>query len=127
MKPIHEPGRDERGIALVITLLLISMTTALGLVMYLSVSSDMFINGYYRNFRGAFYAADSGLNIARAQLVNQVLAQVPTTFAVPPLADPVYHREFNFDLSHDHLRKFQFLSRRARLPAPGGRASRSRG
>ncbi|HYR82918.1 MAG TPA: hypothetical protein VE422_02450 [Terriglobia bacterium] len=81
-------SRNDRGIALVITLLLLSLTTALGLVMYLSVSSDLFINGYYRNFRGGFYAADSGLNIARAQLTNQVVLQVPSTFATPPLADP---------------------------------------
>jgi len=80
--------QNERGVALVITLLLLSLTTALGLVMYLSVSSDLFITGYYRNFRGGFYAADSGLNVARAQLTNQVVLQVPSTFATPPLADP---------------------------------------
>src|SRR5579884_3446399 len=31
-------------------------------------------NGYYRGYRGSFYAADSGLNIARQQMVNQLLA-----------------------------------------------------
>jgi len=81
-------NRNERGVALVITLLLLSLTTALGLVMYLSVSSDLFINGYYRNFRGGFYAADSGLNIARAQLTNQFLSQAPATWSAPPIADP---------------------------------------
>src|SRR5438094_431993 len=80
--------RRDRGVALVVTLLLLSMTAALGLVMFLSGSSDMLINAYYRNFRGSFYAADSGLNIARVQLVNQVISQVPATFAVPPIVDP---------------------------------------
>lgn len=79
---------NERGVALVVTLMLVSLTVAMGLVMYLSVSSDMLINGFYRNFRGSFYAADSGLNIARAEIVNQVTAVVPTVFAIPPINNP---------------------------------------
>jgi hypothetical protein len=64
------------------------MTMALVMAMYLSTNSEMVINGFYRNFHGSFYAADSGLNVARAQLLNQVVASVPTTFAVPPIANP---------------------------------------
>jgi Tfp pilus assembly protein PilX len=86
MEQQHREG--EKGIALVIILLLIGATTALGLLMYLSVNSDLQIGGYYRNFRSSFYSADSGLNIARAQLVNQVMASVPGTFAVPPIPNP---------------------------------------
>lgn len=81
-------AHDERGVALAITLLLLSLTTAFGVVMYYSVNSDLYVNSYYRNFRGAFYASDSGLNIARVQLQNQVVSQVPNTFATPPLANP---------------------------------------
>jgi Tfp pilus assembly protein PilX len=84
----HNPGRDERGIALVIMLVILSLTTALGLAMYVSANSDLVINGFYRNFHGSFYAADSGLNIARAQLLNQLVGSVPGTFAVPPIANP---------------------------------------
>jgi Tfp pilus assembly protein PilX len=84
----HKQGRDERGIALVIMLVILSLTTALGLAMYVSANSDLVINGFYRNFHGSFYAADSGLNIARAQLLNQLVASVPSTFAVPPIANP---------------------------------------
>jgi len=79
------PRSGERGIALVITLLLLSLMSILGLAMVFSTSSDMLINGYYRNYRGAFYAADSGLTIARQQLVNQIVGQVPTAFTTPPL------------------------------------------
>lgn len=78
----------ERGVALVVTLLLVSLTVAMGLVMYLAVSSDMLINGFYRNFRGAFYAADSGMNIARAEITNQITAAIPVVFAIPPIANP---------------------------------------
>jgi Tfp pilus assembly protein PilX len=85
---IHRISGNERGVALVIMLLILSMTTALGLAMYVSTNSDLLINGYYRNFQGSFYAADSGLNIGRAQLLNQLVAAVPATFAVPPIANP---------------------------------------
>ena len=75
----------ERGVALVITLLLLMMMSLLGLAMVLTLCSDMMINGYYRNYRGSFYAADSGMNVAREQLLNQVLANVPANFATPPI------------------------------------------
>jgi Tfp pilus assembly protein PilX len=86
------PSADERGIALVMTLILLVLMSVLGLAMVLSMSSDMLINGYYRNYRGAFYAADSGLNIARQQLGNQTVLAFPLTpvtgWTAPPLADP---------------------------------------
>jgi Tfp pilus assembly protein PilX len=77
----------ERGSALVITLLLLMLMGALSLAMVLSVNSDSMINGYYRNYRGSFYAADSGLNITRQYMVNQIEAAVPTTFSstTPPI------------------------------------------
>ncbi len=78
---------SDCGVALVTVLLLLSLMTVLTLAMVVAVSSDTLIAGYYRNFRGAFYAADSGLNIARQDMVNQVGATVPATFnvAVPPI------------------------------------------
>src|SRR5438094_10622067 len=79
---------NERCVAMVIMLLILSLTTALGLGMYVSANSDLMINGFYRNFHGSFYGADSGLNVARAQLLNQIVGAVPSTFAVPPIANP---------------------------------------
>src|SRR5882762_143709 len=67
----------EQGAALVTTLMLLLLLTAMSLTMVLSVSSDMLINGYYRNYRSSFYAADSGLNISRQSMVSQILAAVP--------------------------------------------------
>jgi Tfp pilus assembly protein PilX len=84
---VFEPRAGERGIALVFTLLLLSMMSLMALAMVLSSSSDMLINGYYSNARGSFYAADSGLSIARQQLVNQVLLQFPSIWSAPPLPD----------------------------------------
>jgi Tfp pilus assembly protein PilX len=79
---------SERGVALVITLLLLSMIVALSVGMVIAMSSQTLIGGYYRNFRSSFYAADSGLNIASQTLVNQLQAGVPAgAFTNPPIAN----------------------------------------
>ena len=89
--PISRPRRirlsraAERGVALIITLLLLALITVLSLGMVIAYSSQTLIGGYYRNYRGAFYAADSGLNIAREQVVAELQAAVPHTFAWPPV------------------------------------------
>ncbi len=62
----------DRGVALVITLLLLFLLSVIGLAAVLSSSSDLLINGYYSNYRGSFYAADSGLNIARQAIANSL-------------------------------------------------------
>lgn len=76
--------RDERGMALLLTLLLLTVMSAVVLGMIFSVGSELMVNGYYNNYRGSFYAADSGLNIARQQMVNQIMAAVPGTFPTYP-------------------------------------------
>ena len=68
---------DSRGVALVITLLLLFLMSALGLAAVLTSSSDLMINGYYGNYRGSFYAADSGLNIARQSMQASIMGLVP--------------------------------------------------
>jgi Tfp pilus assembly protein PilX len=73
-KGLHLPRKKDRGVALVTALLLLLLFTGMTVAMVLSSNSDMLINGYYRGYRGSFYAADSGLNIARQQMVNQLLA-----------------------------------------------------
>jgi Tfp pilus assembly protein PilX len=73
-------GRNrQRGIALVFTLLLLTMMIALSLAMAIAIGSQTMIAGYYKNYRGAFYAADSGVNIMRQAMLNQLAAAVPTT------------------------------------------------
>jgi len=80
---------NDHGVALVITLLLLFLLSIIGLAAVLSTSSDMLINGYYSNYRGSFYAADSGLNIARQAMYNQLNTNFSTafaTFVTPPPA-----------------------------------------
>jgi len=81
MFPRWRCGDRENGIALITTLLLLMMLTGMTVAMVMATNSDMLINGYYRDFRGGFYAADSGLAVVRQSIANQMLATVPATFA----------------------------------------------
>lgn len=90
----------ERGVALLTTLLLLMLVTGLSLAMVMAVRSDLLVNGYYRNFRGSFYAADSGLNIVRHDLATMIAAQAPATFSVgtqpiPALSDGTVLKNIN--------------------------------
>ncbi len=62
--------------------------TVMSLGIVIALTSQTLIGGFYRNFRGSFYAADSGLNVARQQMVSQLTAGVPTAFSTPPIANP---------------------------------------
>jgi Tfp pilus assembly protein PilX len=92
---VRKSGRkqqDQKGLALIFALLLLLMLTGLGVVMVISTNSDLATNGYYRGFRAAFYAGDSGLNIARQEMINEMLAFAPANFSqtqqpFPPLTE----------------------------------------
>jgi Tfp pilus assembly protein PilX len=77
----------SRGVALVITLLMLLLFTAMTLAMVIATTSDTLINGYYRNYRGSFYAADSGANAARAYLTTLIQSNVTTPYVAftPPI------------------------------------------
>jgi hypothetical protein len=81
-------GAPARGVALIFTLLILMLLMVLSLGMVIALSSQTFIGGYYRNFRGAFYAADSGVNTVRQFMVNAITGSVPGTISVgsAPLA-----------------------------------------
>jgi Tfp pilus assembly protein PilX len=70
---------NESGMALITVLFLTILMTILGLTMVVSVNSDMMINGYYGNERASYYAADSGINIARQYVINQLYSSVAQT------------------------------------------------
>jgi Tfp pilus assembly protein PilX len=79
-------NKGNRGVALVVSLLLLSLFTIMTLSMVIATTSDTLIDGYYRNARGSFYAADSGINSIRQYMINQLGSYVPnpfTTFSAP--------------------------------------------
>jgi hypothetical protein len=51
--------RNQQGVTLVTTLLLLMLLMGMSLTMVLAVSSESLINGYYGRYRASFYAADS--------------------------------------------------------------------
>jgi hypothetical protein len=77
------PGR-ERGAALIMTLILLTLLGAASVAAFVLVSSDTMINGYYRNYRGSFYAADSGVNAVVEAMENSLTANANQA-ADPPL------------------------------------------
>src|SRR5580704_11763186 len=77
---------NSRGMALVTTLLLLSLMVAMTLAMVIAVTSDSLITRYYRNFRASFYAADSGLNAARQYMLDQLEANIATGSIAPNTA-----------------------------------------
>jgi hypothetical protein len=79
---------NSRGMALVTTLLLLSLMVAMTLAMVIAVTSDSLITRYYRNFRASFYAADSGLNVARQYMLDQLEANI-TTGSIAPNTAPL--------------------------------------
>src|SRR5690349_21998906 len=96
--------QNERGVALITTLLLLMLLTGLTLAMAWSTRSDMLINGYYRNFRGSFYAADSGISIMRQALNDEFLVgggAYPATFAkgTNPLPSPATENKIMSDIN----------------------------
>ena len=90
-KPAN-PDYDSRGVALITTLLLLSLFTVMTVAMVIATTSDTLIDGYYRNLRGSFYASDSGLNAARQYIINQFSADVPGSYA-PYSGDPLSGKE----------------------------------
>ena len=82
-------NKRARGVALVTALLMLSLFTVMTLSMVIATTSDTLIDGYYRNARGSFYAADSGLNAARQYLVNQFAASVPNPYTAFSTTVPI--------------------------------------
>lgn len=74
----------SRGVALIITLILLALLGAASLAIVLLVSSDTMINGFYRDYRGSFYAADSGANVVIEAMKNAIQG-AGTQTANPPL------------------------------------------
>ena len=74
--------QEQSGVALVTMLLLLLLLTALSLSMVMTYSSDILMNGYDRNFRASFYAADAGNTIIRQDISSQLYNQLPTSLYV---------------------------------------------
>jgi Tfp pilus assembly protein PilX len=75
--------QNERGMALVLTLIALLIVTSIGLLMAYSTDTETTINGNYRDEQTAYYAAKAGLEEARDRMqpsaTNSIAASLPTT------------------------------------------------
>jgi hypothetical protein len=67
--PRKSPG-DEKGMVLVVGLLLISVLSLVGTTAVMTSTTDMKISSNYRSGAQAFYIAEAGIERARAQLLT---------------------------------------------------------
>jgi hypothetical protein len=80
-------GKGERGVALVIALVMLVLLTILGVWVLNSASTDLHISGNYRNNQLAFYAGDAAINyLTNANMLTTAYTQMTGTndsYSVP--------------------------------------------
>ena len=88
------PGGNERGIALISVLLIMSLLLMLGLAVTFTSVSDKFITSNYKNMMSGFYAAEAGVNNLNRVLRTDefVLASIPTPPVIVP-GSPTLNRD----------------------------------
>jgi PilX N-terminal len=74
--------QNERGMALILTLIALLIVTSIGLTMMYSTDTETTINGNYRDEQTAYYAAKAGLEEARDRMqtgaTNTISVNLPT-------------------------------------------------
>src|SRR5580704_8333441 len=65
---MRQPKQNERGMALILTLIALLIVTSIGLIMAYSTDTETTINGNYRDEQTAYYAAKAGLEEARDRM-----------------------------------------------------------
>jgi Tfp pilus assembly protein PilX len=77
--------QNERGMALVLTLIALLIVTSIGLTMAFSTDTETTINSNFRDEQTAYYAAKAGLEEARDRMASSASASInsslPTTLA----------------------------------------------
>ena len=83
----RESLRDEKGMALVVSLLLIFALLLLGTTAVMTSTTDMKISANYKTGAQAFYAAEAGVEEMRARLKASILP-VTSIIKDPNITDP---------------------------------------
>lgn len=76
MKNASNGKSNERGIALIVVLLAMTLLLALGIAVVSSATSDNVTTRIERNGQQAFFAADAGIGIARQAIVQALQEQI---------------------------------------------------
>ncbi len=78
---------NEKGIVLVISVLMLAVLAALGTTAVMQTSTDLKISSNYKTSRQAFYDADAGVQYALA-MIEAGLKASPQTFTLPSAGSP---------------------------------------
>jgi Tfp pilus assembly protein PilX len=70
---------DRRGVALITSLILLSVALLLGMAVVMTTSGDVFISGAMRNSKTAYYAADAGVSVMRKLLTSALKTATPVS------------------------------------------------
>jgi Tfp pilus assembly protein PilX len=70
---------DRRGVALITSLILLSVALLLGMAVVMTTSGDVFISGAMRNSKTAYYAADAGVSVMRRALTGALNTATPAS------------------------------------------------
>ncbi len=82
------PRRRERGAALIISVLCMTLLFALALALLLSTTTDTLISASYRWSEEAFFAADAGVAVGRRAVARALSERIQEIAKDPKLA---YH------------------------------------
>ncbi len=79
------PVRNDRGVALILVLIMIVLLSILGATVLTSTTSDLHITTNYRNLDDAFFAADAGMEFSEANgiIYSSLLPATATVWPAP--------------------------------------------
>ena len=83
---IRRSRRNERGAALIISVLCMTLLFALSLALLLSTATDTLMSASYRWSEEAFFAADAGVAIGRRAMARAVTERIEAIARDPKLA-----------------------------------------
>ncbi len=83
---VHKIANNEKGIALIVVLILITILTTIGLAANRNVVTDILISSNHLSSVKAFYAADGGAQYGFNQLWQELKKQAPNVGAIMPPA-----------------------------------------
>ncbi|MBW8058457.1 MAG: hypothetical protein FVQ86_10660 [candidate division NC10 bacterium] len=86
------PITEQRGIVLILSLLVMTVLSVLGLAFLATARTENTVASNYRNHTAAFYAAEAGLESGVASLKSLLgTTPIPTDAQLAALAQPAGH------------------------------------
>jgi Tfp pilus assembly protein PilX len=85
----HPTAQGERGMALVVAVLFVLLTSVLAATFMMSASGERSLSSNVHIAKGSLYAADAGVRVAQQKLATMALAKLDSLVAIWPGNGPV--------------------------------------